>query len=83
MSSELHPDPATTATGTPAPPPLALRERPGRWLDGYRPEDPDFWESTGRPIAQAPAPAECRPSLSSQGGPYVATCHPDGSVRRP
>ncbi|VEI50333.1 MFS transporter [Kocuria rosea] len=52
MSSELHPDPATTATGTPAPPPLALRERPGRWLDGYRPEDPDFWESTGRPIAR-------------------------------
>ena len=52
MSSELHPDPATTATGTPAPPPLALRERPGRWLDGYRPEDPGFWERTGRPIAR-------------------------------
>ncbi|GEO92290.1 MFS transporter [Kocuria flava] len=33
-------------------PPLALRERPGRWLDGYRPEDPAFWESTGRPIAR-------------------------------
>ncbi|KUG61072.1 nitrate transporter [Kocuria rosea subsp. polaris] len=50
MSSELHPDPATTAARTPAP--LALRERPGRWLDGYRPEDPAFWESTGRPIAR-------------------------------
>ncbi|MFI7484284.1 MFS transporter [Kocuria sp. M1R5S2] len=53
MSHELHPDPSTTASPTPtAPPPLALRERPGRWLDGYRPEDPDFWESTGRPIAR-------------------------------
>ncbi|MFE7630156.1 MFS transporter [Kocuria sp. NPDC057446] len=52
MSSELHPDPATTAPSTTAPPPLALRERPGRWLDGYRPEDPAFWESTGRPIAR-------------------------------
>jgi MFS transporter, NNP family, nitrate/nitrite transporter len=50
VSSELHPDPATTAATTP--PPLALRERPGRWLDGYRPEDPAFWESTGRPIAR-------------------------------
>ncbi|MEX5300305.1 nitrate/nitrite transporter [Kocuria sp. CPCC 205292] len=50
MSSELHPDPATTADRTAAP--LALRERPGRWLDGYRPEDSAFWESTGRPIAR-------------------------------
>jgi MFS transporter, NNP family, nitrate/nitrite transporter len=50
VSSELHPDPATTAATTP--PPLALRERPGRWLDGYRPKDPAFWESTGRPIAR-------------------------------
>ncbi|MFF0943266.1 MFS transporter [Kocuria sp. CPCC 205300] len=53
MSSELHPDPSTTAAGSPTTvPPLALRERPGRWLDGYRPEDPAFWESTGRPIAR-------------------------------
>ena len=48
MSHELHPDP----TPTTASPPLALRERPGRWLDGYRPEDPEFWVSTGRPIAR-------------------------------
>ncbi|WP_424347221.1 MFS transporter [Kocuria sp. CH-021] len=48
----MHPDPATTAAHIPVPAPLALRERPGRWLDGYRPEDPAFWESTGRPIAR-------------------------------
>ena len=45
-------DPATTAAHIPVPAPLALRERPGRWLDGYRPEDPAFWEGTGRPIAR-------------------------------
>ncbi|HST71524.1 MAG TPA: MFS transporter [Kocuria rosea] len=50
MSSELLPDPSRTVSATT--PPLALRERPGRWLDGYRPEDPAFWESTGRPIAR-------------------------------
>jgi NNP family nitrate/nitrite transporter-like MFS transporter len=50
VSSELLPDPSRTVSATT--PPLALRERPGRWLDGYRPEDPAFWESTGRPIAR-------------------------------
>ncbi|MCM3687857.1 MFS transporter [Kocuria rosea] len=50
MSSELLPDPSRTVSATT--PPLALRERPGRWLNGYRPEDPAFWESTGRPIAR-------------------------------
>ena len=24
----------------------------GRWIDDWRPEDPDFWESTGKPVAR-------------------------------
>ena len=55
MNPELHPEPALTVPSGPpgqVPATLALRERPGRWLDGYRPEDPVFWESTGRPIAR-------------------------------
>jgi NNP family nitrate/nitrite transporter-like MFS transporter len=26
--------------------------RTGRWIDDWRPEEPEFWESTGRPIAR-------------------------------
>jgi len=26
--------------------------RTGRWIDDWRPEDPEFWESTGRPVAR-------------------------------
>jgi MFS transporter, NNP family, nitrate/nitrite transporter len=52
VSSELLPDAAASTTESTTVPPLALRERPGRWLDGYRPEDPGFWERTGRPIAR-------------------------------
>ena len=32
--------------------PVAARTRPGRWIDDWRPEDPAFWESTGRPVAR-------------------------------
>ncbi|MGH8869908.1 MAG: NarK family nitrate/nitrite MFS transporter [Actinomycetes bacterium] len=28
-----------------------LRRRPGRWIDRWTPEDPAFWESTGRRVA--------------------------------
>lgn len=33
-------------------PKLALRERPGRWLDGYDPEDHHQWETQGSGIAR-------------------------------
>lgn len=33
-------------------PKLALRERPGRWLDGYDPEDQHQWETQGSGIAR-------------------------------
>lgn len=29
-----------------------LTRRPGRWVDGWNPEDPIFWESEGRAIAK-------------------------------
>jgi MFS transporter, NNP family, nitrate/nitrite transporter len=29
-----------------------LQIRPGRWVDGWDPEDKDFWETAGRPIAR-------------------------------
>src|SRR3712207_2881925 len=33
------------------PAPVAHR-RTGRWIDDWRPEDPDFWESTGKTVAR-------------------------------
>src|SRR5215212_8958425 len=32
--------------------PVAVPTRPGRWIDDWRPEDPAFWESTGKPVAR-------------------------------
>lgn len=32
--------------------PIALTRRPGRWLDGFDPENPEFWRTEGRPIAR-------------------------------
>lgn len=29
-----------------------LQERPGRWIDHWEPEDPDFWETTGKSVAR-------------------------------
>ena len=43
----LTSEPAATAAVT-----TPVRERrTGRWIDHWQPEDPAFWESTGRPIA--------------------------------
>jgi len=47
-----------TPTTTDAAPPavasstVVLTRRPGRWLDGWNPEDTGFWTSQGRPIAR-------------------------------
>ncbi|GAB3852694.1 MFS transporter [Nocardioides maradonensis] len=38
-----------TTTGAPTSP---AAHRSGRWIDDWRPEDPEFWESTGAPIAR-------------------------------
>ena len=43
----------STATDTTAPPTSRGPGRlGGRWIDDWRPEDPEFWESTGKPIAR-------------------------------
>ena len=35
-----------------ATPPQSVPARSGRWIDDWRPEDPAFWESTGKPVAR-------------------------------
>jgi MFS transporter, NNP family, nitrate/nitrite transporter len=40
---EAGPDTSTTSTDT---------RRTGRWIDDWRPEDPDFWEGGGRAVAR-------------------------------
>lgn len=46
----------TTETSAPAGVPAAgtttLTHRPGRWIDGWNPEDSAFWETEGRPRAR-------------------------------
>jgi NNP family nitrate/nitrite transporter-like MFS transporter len=51
MAAPTRPTPTTTAQNTVALPP-APSVRPGRWVDDWRPEDPQFWESTGRQVAR-------------------------------
>src|SRR4051794_13674709 len=44
---------ATATTGTAAPSTQHARSRlGGRWIDDWRPEDVEFWESTGRRVAR-------------------------------
>uniref|UniRef100_UPI00404A98A4 MFS transporter n=1 Tax=Georgenia sp. M64 TaxID=3120520 RepID=UPI00404A98A4 len=45
------PPSSAPAGAPPSSAPSGLRERPGRWLDGWDPEDEGFWASTGRSIA--------------------------------
>ncbi len=40
----------TTVVRTPTP--EARSRRTGRWIDHWEPEDPEFWESTGRTVAR-------------------------------
>ncbi len=44
--------PRTTTATTATAPATVLTHRPGRWIDGWNPEDDAFWESEGRPIAR-------------------------------
>ena len=34
------------------PPQSDVPARSGRWIDDWRPEDPEFWESTGKGVAR-------------------------------
>lgn len=49
-TSTAPPVAATSAPASTAAP--ALTTRPGRWIDGWDPEDTDQWESQGRTIAR-------------------------------
>ncbi|WP_084350578.1 MFS transporter [Millisia brevis] len=51
------PSPASTSTSTPhanssAPPTPAELIGPGRWIEHWDPDDVDFWDATGKPIAR-------------------------------
>ncbi|SPM29345.1 Nitrate/nitrite transporter NarK, partial [Mycobacterium terramassiliense] len=41
-----------TRTGLLAPAPARGRHQGRRWIDDWRPEDPTFWQTTGKPIAR-------------------------------
>ncbi|GAA5099831.1 NarK family nitrate/nitrite MFS transporter [Microbacterium yannicii] len=43
---------ASPRTISPADAPVTLAHRPGRWIDGWNPENGAFWESQGRSIAR-------------------------------
>jgi len=42
---------STPGVTTPADAPTPSR-RTGRWIDDWRPEDPEFWEQTGKAVAR-------------------------------
>lgn len=47
-TTHLGPDAATATSAAPA----ATTHRTGRWIDDWRPEDPEFWEGGGRQVAR-------------------------------
>lgn len=44
--------PAVASSHTDTADAVVLTRRPGRWIDGFDPENTAFWESEGRPIAR-------------------------------
>ncbi|WP_455905541.1 MFS transporter [Microbacterium sp.] len=42
----------TTGTRSVDAPAVTLTHRPGRWIDGWNPEDPTFWAAEGKAIAR-------------------------------
>ena len=42
----------TTGTRSVDAPAVTLTHRPGRWIDGWNPEDPTFWAGEGKAIAR-------------------------------
>lgn len=49
MTLTTNTGPDASGVGTPTP---TKSHRSGRWIEDWRPEDPEFWESTGAPIAK-------------------------------
>ena len=54
MTTTVSPSTTDVAAPPPASAPVALTHRPGRWIDGWNPEDSAFWESGGRAVARRP-----------------------------
>lgn len=52
MTTAVSPSHSPSSTETTAASSVTLTHRPGRWIDGWNPEDTAFWESEGRPIAR-------------------------------
>lgn len=48
MAAPTQPRATSSPSAAQAPPPV----RSGRWIDDWRPEDPEFWESTGKGVAR-------------------------------
>lgn len=52
MTSTVTPSTTDAAASVSVTSGVTLTRRPGRWVDGWNPEDSRFWESEGRPIAR-------------------------------
>src|SRR5215213_7851581 len=52
MAHPPHPPPTTMTSNTVSAPPQPPSGRSGRWIDDWRPEEPRFWESTGKNVAR-------------------------------
>ena len=52
MTSTVTPSTTDAAASVSVTSGVTLTRRPGRWVDGWNPEDSAFWESEGRPIAR-------------------------------
>jgi NNP family nitrate/nitrite transporter-like MFS transporter len=52
MTTTVTPSTTDVAASPPAVAPVELTHRPGRWIDGWNPEDIAFWQAGGRAIAR-------------------------------
>jgi MFS transporter, NNP family, nitrate/nitrite transporter len=52
MAAPTRPDTSAAATDTVAALPAAPATGRGRWIDDWRPEDPRFWDATGKKVAR-------------------------------
>jgi NNP family nitrate/nitrite transporter-like MFS transporter len=52
MAAPTRPDTSAAATDTVAALPAAPAPGRGRWIEDWRPEDPQFWDATGKKVAR-------------------------------
>ncbi|HEY0127099.1 MAG TPA: MFS transporter [Blastococcus sp.] len=52
MAAPTRPDQTTLTDNTVAAPPAPPSGRGGKWIDDWRPEDPQFWDATGKKVAR-------------------------------